>query len=98
VRVEISLKEALWWSDNTVFADLAMNAEGRGLKNGPEEIAGVARKCGITGLPQHPKPSIVLGAYEVSPLDMASAYATIANGGLRVEPSAISKVVRLPNW
>jgi len=93
-RGEISLKEALWWSDNTVFADLAMNAHGRGLKNGPENIADVARRCGITtGLPEHPKPSIVLGAYEVSPLDMASAYATIANGGRRVEPTAISKVV-----
>ncbi len=94
VRGEISLKEALWWSDNTVFADLAMNAGGRGLKNGPEKIADVARRCGITKpFPVHPSPSIVLGAYEVSPLDMASAYATIANGGRRVEPTAISKVV-----
>src|SRR5215204_1572811 len=93
-RGNISLKEALWWSDNTVYADLPMNAEGRGLKNGPEEIADVARRCGIrAGLPEHPKPSIVLGAYEVSPLDMASAYATIANHGRRVEPTAISKVV-----
>jgi penicillin-binding protein 1A len=93
-RGEISLEEALWKSDNTVFADLAMNAGGRGLKNGPEKIADVARRCGIsTPLPEHPKPSIVLGAYEVSPLDMASAYATIANGGRRVEPKAISKVV-----
>ncbi|MDQ3862383.1 MAG: transglycosylase domain-containing protein [Actinomycetota bacterium] len=94
VRGRISLKEALWWSDNTVFADLAMNADGRGLKNGPQKIAAVARRCGISaGLPEHPKPSIVLGAYEVSPLDMASAYATIANHGRRVEPTAISKVV-----
>ena len=93
-RGKISLKESLWWSDNTVYADLAMNAGGRGLKNGPEKIADVARRCGITsGLPQHPRPSIALGAYEVSPLDMASAYATIANGGRRVEPTAISKVV-----
>src|SRR5918999_1768987 len=94
VRGEISLKEALWRSDNTVFADLAMNAGGRGLKNGPEKIADVARRCGITThLPEHPKPSIVLGAYEVSPLDMASAYATIANDGRRVEPTTLSKVV-----
>jgi membrane peptidoglycan carboxypeptidase len=94
VRGEISLKEALWRSDNTVFADLAMNTGGRGLKDGPEKIADVARRCGITThLPEHPKPSIVLGAYEVSPLDMASAYATIANDGRRVEPTAISKVV-----
>src|SRR5215216_3638382 len=93
-RGEINLQEALWKSDNTVFADLAMNAGGRGLKNGPEKIADVARRCGVTTrLPEHPKPSIVLGAYEVSPLDIASAYTTIANGGRRVEPTAISKVV-----
>src|ERR671911_674935 len=94
VRGKISLEEALWYSDNTVFADLVMNADGRGLKDGPEKIAEVAERCGITvELPRHPKPSIVLGAYEVSPLDMASAYATIANGGRRVEPTAITRVV-----
>src|ERR687889_794768 len=94
VRGEISLKEALWRSDNTVFADLAMNAGGRGLKNGPDKIADVAERCGITThLPEHPKPSIVLGAYEVSPLAMASAYATIANDGRRVEPTTVSKVI-----
>src|SRR5215207_2327626 len=93
-RGEISLQEALWKSDNTVFADLAMNAGGRGLKNGPEKIADVARRCGITThIPEHPNPTIVLGTYEVSPLDMASAYATIANGGRRVQPTAISRVV-----
>jgi membrane peptidoglycan carboxypeptidase len=94
VRGEISLREALWKSDNTVFADLVMNTGGRGLKNGPEEIADVAKRLGVsTALPEDPRPSIVLGAYEVSPFDMATAYATIANGGRRVEPTAISKVV-----
>ena len=93
-RGPISLKEALWWSDNTVFSDLVMNAGGKGLQNGPEAIADVAKRCGISApLPEHPNPSIVLGAYEVSPLDMATAYATIANGGRRVEPTVISKVV-----
>src|SRR5918995_1706781 len=91
-RGRISLNEALWYSDNTVFADLAMNADGRGLKNGPQKIADVARRCGIAvDLPRHPKPSIVLGAYEGSPLDMASAYATIANGGPRGGPTANSE-------
>jgi penicillin-binding protein 1A len=71
-----------------------MNAGGKGLKNGPEAIADVAKRCGISApLPEHPNPSIVLGAYEVSPLDMATAYSTIANGGRRVEPTVISKVV-----
>src|SRR5215212_7053677 len=93
-RGTISLKEALWWSDNTVFTDLVMNAGGKGLENGPEAIADVANRLGITtDFPEHPNPSIVLGAYEVSPLDMATAYATIANGGHLVEPTVISRVV-----
>jgi penicillin-binding protein 1A len=93
-RGKITLKEALWWSDNTVFTDLVMNPGGRGLDGGPEAIADVAKRLGISAdLPKHPYPSIVLGAYEVSPLDMATAYATIANGGRRVEPTTISKVV-----
>jgi membrane peptidoglycan carboxypeptidase len=93
-RGTISLKEALWWSDNTVFTDLVMNANGKGLENGPEAIADVANRLGIsTHFPDHPNPSIVLGAYEVSPLDMATAYATIANGGRLMEPTVISKVV-----
>ncbi|HZF57846.1 MAG TPA: transglycosylase domain-containing protein [Rubrobacter sp.] len=95
VRGEISLKEALWWSDNTVFADLAMNADGRGLMNGPEQIVDVAKRLGVSAeFPEEPHPSVVLGAQEVSPLDMATAYATIANEGRRVKPTAISHVVR----
>src|SRR5215212_9481593 len=93
-RGTISLKEALWWSDNTVFTDLVMNAGGKGLDNGPKAVADVANRLGITAdFPEHPNPSIVLGAYEVSPLDMATAYATIANGGRLVEPTVISRVV-----
>ena len=93
-RGTISLKEALWWSDNTVFTDLVMNAGGKGLEGGPAAIVDVAKRCGITAdFGPHPHPSIVLGTQEVSPLDMATAYATIANGGRRVEPTVISKVL-----
>ena len=37
--------------------------------------------------------SIGLGAGEVTPLDMATAYAPLSNGGYRVTPLAISKIV-----
>jgi membrane peptidoglycan carboxypeptidase len=95
VRGKISLAEALWWSDNTVFADLAMNPDGRGLENGPEKIVDVAKRLGISvDFPEEPHPSVVLGTEEVSPLEMAAAYATIANEGRRVEPTTISRVVR----
>src|SRR5215204_5706112 len=93
-RGPISLKEALWWSDNTVFTDLVMNAGGKGLEGGPAAIVDVAKRCGITAdFGPDPHPSIGLGTQEVSPLDMATAYATIANGGRRVEPTVISRVL-----
>jgi membrane peptidoglycan carboxypeptidase len=93
-RGRITLKEALWWSDNTVYTDLVMNAGGKGLEGGPAAVVDVAKRCGITAdFGSRPHPSVVLGTEEVSPLDLSMAYATIANGGRRVEPSTISKVV-----
>ncbi|MDF2701263.1 MAG: Penicillin-binding protein [Rubrobacteraceae bacterium] len=93
-RGTISLEEALWWSDNTVFTDLVMNAGGNGLDGGPAAVIDVAKKLGIEAdFGARPHPSVVLGTQEVSPLDMATAYATIANGGRLVEPTMISRVV-----
>jgi penicillin-binding protein 1B len=37
-------------------------------------------------------PSVALGAFEVTPLEMAGAYTAFANGGNRVEPHAIQRV------
>lgn len=37
-------------------------------------------------------PAIALGAKEVSPIDMASAYATFANDGIRVDPTTIVRI------
>ncbi len=89
----ISLQEALWLSDNSVFTDLVLNAKGRGLENGPQAVADVAGRLGVSAeFGTHP--SIVLGTQEVSPFGMATAYATIANEGKRVTPTLIEKVVR----
>jgi penicillin-binding protein 1A len=93
-RGKISLKEALWWSDNTVFTDLVMDPDGDGLENGPSAIIDVAKRLGVTAdFGPHPHPAVVLGTQEVSPLDMATAYATIANGGRKVEPTTVTKVI-----
>ena len=89
----ISLEEALWLSDNSVFTDLVLNEDGRGLDDGPEAVVDVANRLGVsTELNAHP--TIALGTQEVSPLDMATAYATIANGGRKVTPRAVEKVVQ----
>lgn len=94
-RGPINLTEALWESDNTVFTDLVMNVDGKGLKNGPEAVLDVAQRLGISvDASEKPHPSVVLGTREVSPLEHTAAYATIANGGRKVEPTVIQKVVR----
>src|SRR5919199_1482703 len=54
----ISLENALWLSDNSVFTDLVTNANGRGLKNGPEVIADVAKRLGVSANLDPTRPSI----------------------------------------
>jgi penicillin-binding protein 1A len=56
----------------------------------------MARRLGIRTSPLQPFPSITLGSEVVTPLEMASAYATLAAGGIYSKPMAITKVV-LPN-
>jgi len=61
----------------------------------PDEIRA---RCGANYLRTDPcqpadlTPAIALGAKEVSPLEMASAYATFANDGVRVEPTAVVRI------
>ena len=93
-RGPITLEQALWFSDNSVFTDLVMNVDGKGLENGPEAIVDVAHRLGVTADLDAYNPSIVLGSQEVSPMDMATAYATIANGGRLVTPTGIKRVVQ----
>jgi penicillin-binding protein 1A len=81
----ISVQQATLQSDNTVYAQLTLDV-------GPQNVADMAHKLGIRS-PLEPVPSIGLGSNAVSPLDMASAYATIAAGGVYSVPMAIRKVV-----
>ena len=83
-RGYIDLATATAESVNVVFAQLALDV-------GPTSIAEAAHKMGIT-TPLDPNPSITLGTEEVSTLDMASAYATLANNGTRCRPFAIARV------
>lgn len=59
---------------------------------GPERVVDTARRLGI-GSPLAAVPSIALGASEVTVLDLAVAYGTIANAGLRVDPTFITRIV-----
>jgi penicillin-binding protein 1A len=80
------LSNATLQSDNSVYARLSLDV-------GPQNIVDMARKLGIRTSPLTPNPSIALGAESITPLEEASAYATIAAGGVYSKPMAITKVV-----
>jgi len=58
---------------------------------GPGQVIETARTMGIES-PLQPHLSLALGSADVTPLEMATAFATLANGGLRVQPLSILKV------
>ena len=70
-----TILQATLRSDNTVYAQLALDV-------GADRIVDTAHRMGITST-LNANPAIVLGGltYGVSPLEMASAYGTLANGG-----------------
>ncbi len=80
----VTLTKALALSLNTVAVRL-------GLEVGPKAVVAVAHRLGITS-DLDPVPSIALGSSEVTPLEMVSAYAAFANGGVGVQPHVISRV------
>src|SRR5205814_1408639 len=85
-----SIENGLLRSDNTVFARLSLDV-------GPENIADVAHRLGVrTDLRTSDGayvPSMGLGSRVVTPMDMASVYATLSAGGIYSKPMAIRKVV-----
>ncbi len=84
---KVNLQQATVASDNTVFAQLDLDV-------GPERVAETAHSLGITspldGIPAEGIGGLRVG---VSPLEMSSAYATLADGGVRHRPVAIERVV-----
>jgi len=91
----IDLQEATVHSDNTVYAQLTQLV-------GPRSVARTAKRLGVQS-PLNDNYSIALGAEEVNPLEMARAFATLANDGKRVDgalfgnrPRAILRVDGAP--
>jgi penicillin-binding protein 1A len=81
----ITIARATAASVNCVFARLIWEL-------GADEVAMTAKRMGITS-PIPALPSITLGSAPVSPLEMASAYGTLANNGVHVKPVSITKIV-----
>jgi penicillin-binding protein 1B len=61
-----------------------------GQQVGFENVAALARASGITGA--RGTPSVSLGAYDATPLDMAGAYTVFANGGVHLNPWLLASV------
>lgn len=80
----LTLKTALAKSSNVVAVQTALAV-------GLEAVARKAEKFGF----QKPSayPSLALGAAEVTPLQLAAAYASFANGGKRVKPVYVDRIV-----
>ncbi len=78
------LVDALRVSSNVVYAQLMVAL-------GPQSVVGMAERLGVSA-PLPAVNSLVLGSGEVSVLDMAAAYSTIANQGVRYAPILIERV------
>ena len=82
---EVSAREALERSINIPTARLATDV-------GIKKLVKTAQKLGIQS-PLPAVPSLSLGSAEVTPLEMASAYSVLANGGIRASPLSIKQVI-----
>jgi penicillin-binding protein 1A len=82
---KVTLAEALARSLNTVAVRLTLSV-------GPASVADFARRLGVTDIPADPGPSIALGAYEVTPMEMAAGYQVFQTGGGRTQPYLISEI------
>jgi penicillin-binding protein 1A len=80
----ITLRYALAQSRNVVAVKLAEQL-------GIDRVITYAHRMGVTA-PLDPNLSLALGSSVVSPLDMASGYATLADEGVHVDPTAIRLV------
>jgi penicillin-binding protein 1A len=58
---------------------------------GPDQVIETAKKMGIES-PLQSNLSLALGTSEVTPLEMATAFSSMANGGLRVRSMSIVKI------
>lgn len=81
----VTFRRALERSLNSATARIAKDV---GIKN----VRDVAHRLGIQS-PLPVFPSLALGSAEVSPLEVAIAFSTLANNGVRTQPLAVKQVM-----
>jgi penicillin-binding protein 1A len=90
-RGPITLVKALADSDNTVFVQLALDL-------GLQRVVEMANQLGVDSeIDAYPSTAIGGLRIGVTPLEMASAYSTFANGGTHMEPFLVEKVTEDKN-
>ncbi len=82
----VRLRDALAASINIVAVKVASEV-------GPGRVIDFARAAGVTHAKLEPHLAIALGAYEVTPFELATAYATIAAGGVYEAPQLVTRIV-----
>ena len=83
-----NLTTALKFSYNTPFVILAYEM-------GTTETANYMKNAGVdVRSADYYSPTLALGAYEVSPLGLASGFTTLAREGSKVAPTAIVKIIK----
>ncbi|MDR2587547.1 MAG: PBP1A family penicillin-binding protein [Coriobacteriales bacterium] len=95
----MTLAEATWRSSNLAYGRVARTLKAPAIRDtaikmgvesvDPEKATSEEEKENL----KYPNLPIVLGAYGVNTLEMASAFGTLATGGVRHEPTPIMKVV-----
>jgi penicillin-binding protein 1A len=81
----LTLREGLARSENSVASQLLEVV-------GAPNVIDLAHACGIESK-LAPTPSLALGAYEVTPLEITNAYATFASGGTSAPPVLVTRIV-----
>ena len=90
-RGPITIEDATKYSDNAVYVQLAQDL-------GIENVVDMAHRLGIKSELDAYLPTAIGGLRKgVTPLEMASAYATFANQGIRMKPYLIDKVAQEKN-
>ncbi|MGA7693885.1 MAG: PBP1A family penicillin-binding protein [Candidatus Sulfotelmatobacter sp.] len=80
---DVTLRYALAMSLNNATVKVAEEV-------GYDKVADLAKSAGIASVKA--TPAMALGSYEASPLDMAGAYTSFANNGVRLSPILVNSV------
>ena len=80
----LTLRRALMRSANAATVRLSQAL-------GERRVVALAHRSGIRS-PMDPVPALALGAMEVTPLELVTAYAPFANGGVAVQPSIVNRI------